>query len=377
MILTPARTAARRALVVLVALLATLLGSATAASADPAGPTSYRATVTSITVDATGVTPSGVTAEVFGGDSYLVLSVDPGHTVTVFGYDQREAEAAGRAPEQYLQILADGIVQINARSVAKYQNEGRYGIVGLPAEAQPGAVPAWETVGSGGEYAWHDHRIHWMSPSLPPQLDPAGPADQPVFDFAVELLVDGEPVTVAGELVWGPSGLEPLPLVLVVMVALLALVAMQRAAVAPLVALAGAVFAAGVATALSIEAPPGAPLATIQLILPGMAALLAVVAFVRRSDPDQATTLAGLAGIGLIAVGMTNAGVFTQPELPTGLPDTVARGMYAAILGTGLALAVAAGRSLLSGSVTVEQPAAGGRRRRAAALPDLDEDPSV
>ena len=142
--------------------------------ADPAGPTDYRTTVTSID-------PGGRRASrcrVVGGDSFLRLVVDPGIEVVVLGYQQ----------EPYLRIRADGVVEENQRSPATYLNADRYGTGTPPAGADPTLAPNWLPVGTGGAWAWHDHRAHWMSPD-PPAGGPR-PATQ-IQASTVPLLVDG------------------------------------------------------------------------------------------------------------------------------------------------------------------------------------------
>ena len=91
---------------------------------------------------------------VIGGDSFLELTAAPGVDVVVLGYQQ----------EPYLHFRADGVVEENERSPTAYLNADRYGGGEVPAGADPTLPPNWRQVGSGGRYAWHDHRAHWMDP---------------------------------------------------------------------------------------------------------------------------------------------------------------------------------------------------------------------
>ena len=52
-----------------------------------------------------------------------------------------------------------------------------------------------------GRYAWHDHRIHWMAHTLPPQVKDEGKRTK-VFDWKVPMEVGGRPATIAGSLIW-------------------------------------------------------------------------------------------------------------------------------------------------------------------------------
>ena len=92
------------------------------AFADPAGPTDYETTITSVEP----ATP-GIEVSVVGGDSFLRVVAEPGVDVVVLGYQQ----------EPYLHIRADGVVEENQRSPATYLNADRYGTGAPPAGADP------------------------------------------------------------------------------------------------------------------------------------------------------------------------------------------------------------------------------------------------
>ena len=68
----------------------------------------------------------------------------------------------------------------------------------MPAGADPALPPNWRQVGSGGRYAWHDHRAHWMDPN-PPAV--GGPGMQ-IQSATIPLQVDGAPVEVAVRTDW-------------------------------------------------------------------------------------------------------------------------------------------------------------------------------
>ena len=112
------------------------------AAADPPGPTDYLSEV--IDVDPP---TSGIDIEIVGGDSFVLLSVDPGLRVDVVGY----------SGEPYLRFLPGGTVEENRLSPTKYQNEDRYAIAEIPAEASSEAEPEWVVVAEDGSFAWHDH----------------------------------------------------------------------------------------------------------------------------------------------------------------------------------------------------------------------------
>jgi hypothetical protein len=205
--------------------LALVALTAAPAAADPAGPSDFRSRVT-------GIEPAapGVHAEIRGGDTFLEVSVDEGHEVTVDGYQG----------EPYLRYLEDGTVQRNTRSPATYLNNSRTAKVTVPSSADPKASPRWETVGHGGSYAWHDHRVHWMGDARPPV--PRGHKVEGDYDpWNVPLVVDGTQVHVQGTLVYEPST-SVLPWIALILVAGagLGVLGRRRAVLSAAIALTGA-----------------------------------------------------------------------------------------------------------------------------------------
>ena len=77
----------------------------------------------------------------------------------------------GYEGEPYLRFSPDGTVERNRLSTATYLNEDRAGAgITIPPEVQEADAdtpPEWEEVASGGTYAWHDHRVHWMDDASP------------------------------------------------------------------------------------------------------------------------------------------------------------------------------------------------------------------
>ena len=172
----------RRALAASLALLALAAPAATAHQGNP----NFRSQVTA--------TDPGFEAEVLSLDDRIQLRAEPGHEVVVLGYED----------EPYLRFGPDGTVDVNERSPAYYLNQDRFGEVEVPPDADPAAEPRWAEVAAGGTYDWHDHRIHYMAEGTPPQVADES-VETKVFDWAVPLLVDGEPAEVAGTLTWVPD----------------------------------------------------------------------------------------------------------------------------------------------------------------------------
>jgi hypothetical protein len=74
----------------------------------------------------------------------------------------------------------------------------------VPSFATATATPQWSVVDRTGQFEWHDHRIHWMSPVLPPQVKDKGKRTL-IFDWHVPIAVAGQSGTVAGQLFWTPE----------------------------------------------------------------------------------------------------------------------------------------------------------------------------
>ncbi len=160
----------------------------------------------------TQVAPSvpGLSLQVLEFADRLVLRNDTGRTVTVYGYEN----------EPYARVRADGTVEVNTRSPAYYLNQNFYGDVTVPASASASATPRWTVLDRTGQFEWHDHRIHWMSPVPPPQVKDRGRRTK-IFDWQVPIRVGSQPATVDGQLFWVPEQGTKTPLgAIVVLVAI-------------------------------------------------------------------------------------------------------------------------------------------------------------
>lgn len=314
---------------------AVLVGGASAASADPAGPTDYESRVTAVEPEV-----EGLDVEVIGGDAYVRLTAPPGSSVNVPGYTDGDL---------YLRFLPDGTVERNAASPTRWLNEARYGAA-PPPEASAEAPPRWETVASDGTYAWHDHRVHWMSPELPDQVDPGLDERQRVQTWSIPLTVDDRPVEVRGELDHLPSPSPVLPAAAALLVLALGLaVALRMPAGAPSIAAIGAVAAGVVGVAAVVGLPPGAEADPTLLVLPGVALVLVLVATAIRGRPGIAgRVVGGLAGLPLLVWGASQVGALTRAVVPTALPDGVARLLVAVVLGAAVAALAAAVRAVVA-----------------------------
>jgi hypothetical protein len=149
----------------------------------------YRSTITSVSPQT-----QGLTLQVLQFSDRLLLRNETHRTVAVEGYEG----------EPYARVQADGTVEVNTSSPAYYLNQSFYGNVTVPPSATAKSTPHWKVVDRTGQFEWHDHRIHWMSPALPPQVKDKGKRTL-IFDWHVPIAVGEQKGTVAGQLYWTPN----------------------------------------------------------------------------------------------------------------------------------------------------------------------------
>jgi hypothetical protein len=164
---------------------ALLLGGAPLAAAHQGNP-NMRSAVTAITPQT-----DGVTVTVLNNDDRLELHNTSGEDVVIEGYED----------EPYARVAGDGTVEVNTNSEAFYLNDDRYGDVKVPAGL--GSEPKWKRLSGTGRFEWHDHRMHWMSRSTPPQVEDED-ARTHIFDWKVPITVGGTRGQIAGTLDWVP-----------------------------------------------------------------------------------------------------------------------------------------------------------------------------
>lgn len=335
-------TATLRLATVLAAAASLLAAAALPAAAHPddaQGATNYRSEVTGATGDL-----HGVEVEVGGGDAYLALEAPEGVEVIVPGYEE---------PERYLRIEPDGSVYVNITGPSNYLNADRYAEVALPPSATPDAEPTWQLVAQDGRWEWHDHRIHWMSPSAPRHIDTDADRAQHVFDWEIPLIVNGDPVTLTGTLTWlpSPSPLIPIGTAVVIAAAVLAAARITRITV-PAAAVAAGAAAAAAATIGAAEITATALTDHAPALIPAVAALiLGIVALVRPADDTRVGALVIGALALAVAVG-NNINTATSPLLPGPLTPTVAGVLVGVAAGAALAGLVTAAAVMFGSTAT-------------------------
>jgi hypothetical protein len=309
-VITMTRTSTPRRLLAIGALTTVIVfAGASPAFADPAEPTNYRSQV----IDVNPTSPY-VEIQVTGGDSFLGIAVAPGHTAEIPGYFH----------EPYLRIDADGSVWGNVNSPAFYINESRFGTGGTPSNASADATPEWRQIASGGRWAWHDHRTHWMSPDLPPSV--SGTRAEIVFPWDLPIVVDGVDTRVSGQLLWYPST-NPVGPIMLGLVGLAPLMFLRRRHLWPIAVAAAvaAVLALLVATSEYLATPaPGRTLPFAPLV-PAIAVVASIVAIGWDRRPIRAWGASIVAGVALLVFTMRSLGTLAAPILPSSLPAALER----------------------------------------------------
>ena len=138
----------------------------------------------------------GIELRVLNGDDRMFLDNRSGKTIVIEGY----------GGEPYLRFSKSGVF-INIHSPAAYLNEDRYGEARLPKSASSEAKPRWEQLAGGDIWAWHDHRIHYMSRDLPPRVKREPRKPHHIFNWSVPASAGGKAFAISGSLDYVPPPL--------------------------------------------------------------------------------------------------------------------------------------------------------------------------
>ncbi len=308
-----------------------------------------------------------------------VKVVEAGSRLQLTNRSGREALVLGYKDEPYLRVGPDGVFQ-NKLSPATYINATREGK--QPPESAvnaPVGATDWEKVSSQPVARWHDHRIHWMLPTDPPQVrqhpemrqvvDMDG-ANQDDSDWKVPIRLGDQAIVARGELVWvpGPSAF-PWYGIIAVLVALAIVIGRRPRWAGGLAALTAVLVAVdvfhvlglGLANAGDLTGRLGKSFTQSPFAVAGWAfGALAIVWLLRRGS--DGLPLAALAGLSIALLGgIADITALSRSEVPFGFGAGPARLAVAVSIGLGIGLAAAAALRLAG----VFGPA-----RRAAAAPD-------
>lgn len=327
------------------------------------------------TVSQSGYEPelSGFSPRVEGLSARLVdegtrIELDAGaHEVVVLGYQG----------EPFLLIDEGGAFE-NVLSPTTYLNRSIDGDE-IPDEADPNAEPDWEKIGDGPVIRFHDHAMH-----VPPGQE-LGLRGESVF--RIPMRVDGLEVTLDGRLVTLPAVSAAPWLALAAVLALVAIVSLRVTGRSVSIALVAALVVVDVSRVLGNAFGTPTWLASRWSVIGdewaspvvgwGMLVAALVLHRVRRQFEATGAALIGAAVLAFTG-GVLERDELTSPRLMSALPDAIARGAIAAVIGLGLGLAL---RSVLELTRSSSTPAmrtprsgtgpnpAGGKRRGSRSRP--------
>ena len=146
----------------------------------------------------------GVSWKVIDLNDEIELINHSHQTVVVYAYATSPPLGPNYSGGEYARILPDGTVQLNENSPAYYLNQSFYvGGVVVPPSASATAPADWVTFAKTGTLYWHDHRIHYTSPIVPPFVQKRGVQHrQLVFDWYVPIQVGSTKGYLYGKLFW-------------------------------------------------------------------------------------------------------------------------------------------------------------------------------
>lgn len=300
-----------------------------------------------------------------GGDGVELHVRDVGDRLELVNTSDGEVTVLGYEDEPYLRVGPEGVYE-NRNSPAVVLNRDRYATDEVPPEYDATLDPDWERISGGTSVRWHDHRAHWMGENDPAAVrDDPGSSHTVIEDFEVPFLVGRERVVAVGDVVWVPGpaqwpwflgalGLAVLVVAatrtrhwpLVLTVALAVLIAVEIAHVVGL----------WQGTTGTLGTQLGANAYSFAGIAVGGAAVFGLVA---ARDPSDTTPVVLVAAIILtVAGGLADLSTLGASQLPTTLPDELARAGVMLALGLGVGVGVAAAMRL--------RPARPADRRRVA-----------
>jgi hypothetical protein len=262
----------------------------------------------------------------------------------------------GYEGEPYLRIGPEGVEQ-NRHSPATYLNQDRYARVALPTEADADADPRWDPISDGRSVEFHDHRTHWMD-TVPPAQVQADPGKVTViFDrWQIPMTLDGQSVTIDGDLTWVPPP-SRLPWVIVgVVVAAIAAWALTRGhwhRAALVVAIIGTVVFCVDSIGYWRASTVGGTNLLWLLGWPVVAiGATATVALSRERSPQVASGSLALAALIVGAIGgWDRIDVITHSQIQSAHPDWLTRASAVVCLALGGTLLVRVVADLVAGAL--------------------------
>ena len=282
-----------------------------------------------------GISPpvSGLAIGVREGGNWIILTNTTGRNIIVIGY----------LGEPYLRVGPAGIYE-NANSPSLYLAQ---------APSNPGPSPLkgqrlhveWVRIGDGTSLGWHDHRIHWADPSVPPEVENAPQVAHTVIpNWRIPLIWNGRLLVVTGKVVWTP-GPSPWPwfggiAVAIAMITVVGWASRRSRWTVRLILCFGLI-----ADLIWAVDRWSASYASASTKINGLIAAIGVVVFagaslvlMRRAGRSRGMFAAALAGICLICDVVPQNGIWRFSDVPTSLTAETVRILTALAATCGVSL---------------------------------------
>ena len=156
----------------------------------------------------------------------VTLTVRPGHTVSVLGYDEEESLRIDESgviwtqPSSMMAQMADPAATSDSTASATpdadettmttgtsashsmdHMEEDATADMASPTTYTESPESNWKKIGDGGIVFYHEHRCHFMGTQISQSLATGGR----VASFNLPFLVDGEKFSLTGDLIFDPS----------------------------------------------------------------------------------------------------------------------------------------------------------------------------
>ena len=297
---------------------------------------------------------SRVLAVTPAAEGFSVKVVEAGNRLEVRWRSGPEIVINDYDDHPYLRIGRTGAFE-NRQSNAVYLNADRRGATTIPPGLRPEGSPEWRKLSSSPVVRFHDHRVHWMGTSPPPQVQAERCRKHLIQTWAVPISRGTASFIVSGDLRWvpGPSPIPPLAaagalgLLLVGAVVMSARRGRSRLALVLFSLMLGtlvfvdAIHLLGIAFGVKGGSGFGRVVSIGWVSLVAWVVALLTIVALRGQRMDALYVGVFAAGIVTLVGGLSDIGVLSSSSLPFAFSNGVARASIAITLGLGIATVIA------------------------------------
>ncbi len=296
---------------------------------------------------------SRVLAVTPAADGFSVKVVEAGNRLEVRWRSGAEIVINDYDDHPYLRIGPIGAFE-NRQSNAVYLNADRRGATAIPSGLRPDGPPEWRKLSSSPVVRFHDHRVHWMGTSPPPQVEAARGREHMIQTWEVPITRGADTFVVSGDLRWvpGPSPIPPLAaagalgMLLVGVVASSASRGHSSRALRIFSGMLGslvvvdAVHLFGIAFGVRGGSGVGRVVSIGWVSVAAWAIVLLTIVALRRQRVDALYVGVFAAGIVTLVGGLSDLSILSSSSLPFAFSNGVARASIALTLGLGIATVI-------------------------------------